>query len=1270
MPAQRPQAPFEPIPPDLDLGALVEQTPNFEYAPRIPCEMIEIQGMEAFEKLVLLHVVLGGRPLVVDGFQHKLDPWTFSTRWLRDNVGGKCMHGRIRDPICPRTDSEVVEQARVLNRGENMPLSISHYLEHMAMLTNQWSPTNYREKNRQRLYLKDIDCPELWHDKLREEIPASLFYLNESTGDIDGPGAMKEPNANGVGTKLGRGAAKAGDLMSCLPPNMRAENLMCYIGHEGTYTPAHREMCASLGQNIMVETSGLVGDDGKPNKPGSSIWFMTETKDRHLLSEYWLSSLGHDIEVEGHFAQINAWKRAPFNVYIVEQKVGDFILIPPLAPHQVWNRGTRTMKVAWNRTTVETLELAMNEALPSARMVCRDEQYKNKGIVLFTLNKYSSLLNVIDYHKQEATEAVKRELAASPKIRQLEKDFKRLFRIFTRIWVSEMFSEERPKEKSEYVPYDSNITCSYCRCNIFNRFLTCKSCVIRLEDGEEDTYDVCMECYAMGRSCKCRSRLSWAEQFPWKDLVEKYEIWRQQVVAIQEGQTDQGPYSIDWERKRWQQKTLAEICQEQLQIRPFKDVNKEDTPEPEEVEGQEGRQANGEPPRKVRKRRPDKWYRDNLVCHICLHRHPRWKMAACSCGTSFCYGSLWRGFDLKPQEIMQTKHWKCPRCRLNCSCNNCATNTKNKAFKPTGTVLGHDTRRFADPRSLEHLVDFSASNMYWVKKAGDDVPDGSERLLRKQDEAAFAKAQDATLDEQYVEDEHPSGSRATPLDAGLPLDPQLAADFGAGAGNGDVMQAAQNALSVMNGLSQLEQNPDAFIAQAGLASTDREGSLDYEYPDPNAGAHIPEESNHAEASESANKKRKKGRELPSVQSDAAVDVNTKFQLEQKKQSMEEAKRQGRLISAKAAITGHKKLVVLRLPARLLANFKEPEQPTVVPAEKPHEPVIVQSNLPKQVSPREAAARNPQVPRKRRRSEIDEDFTTTRTERRKAARRVAARKLVPEDGDQDAEDRSDSELDLEDEFLAAHEQEGAQKRRSLPAYLAQRSPVDETELPKELKNGSAPRASRPSKHQRQSLPTREVNGIAKTPTPRAGQALAPEPGLASMSEPHQATSSESDEAAAHSMPATKTAVLRPASAGNYLQAPDALQGFDDDSSSTDSDAESHIDGVPAAKRTAPVAKMASSAPIDANKKAKLRALGELSDSESEASDDLPILTLKKKAPPSEPLAGSIKPSKRPRGRPPRSAEKQNAVLPAPPPTSMPRKSILSKFGRRKVRISGR
>ncbi|KAI9731681.1 MAG: hypothetical protein M1834_004470 [Cirrosporium novae-zelandiae] len=744
MPAQRPRARFEPISPDLDLKALVEGTPNFEYVTRVHCNVINQQGLEAFDKAVLRHVVHGGKPLVIEGFQERLDRWTFAAQWLQDNYGKK------------------FENARNLSKGEDLPLSISHYLNHMAVLTNQWNTYNYKDTNRQRIYLKDIDCPQVWHDKLKHQLPPSVFYLNENTGEIGGPGAVDEPDPRGPGMKKGRGVARAGDLMSSLPLEMRAENLMCYIGHEGTYTPAHREMCASLGQNIMVETSGTLDEGGKPSKPGSSIWFMTETKDRFLVSEYWLSTLGHDIEIENHFAQVNAWKAAPFKAYIVEQRAGDLILIPPLAPHQVWNRGTRTMKVAWNRTTVETLEMALGEALPGARMVCRDEQYKNKAIVYYTLQKYSLLLKQVESQNQSMLVS---DLHSPPnrglKIRGLKRDFRRLFALYSTILLSEMFSLELPSEKKvEYLPYDSNVTCSYCRCNIFNRFLTCPTCVIPYGEGQEDTYDICMDCYAMGRSCECISKLRWVEQFPWAVLIENYEAWRQQIISLGGITNGRLPQSLETERAQMKKKTLAQICQEQLRIRPWRDISKPLVREPIEIEDEGQVNDDGTIKKRRKLRHSAKWHKEHTPCHVCRSRDPNWKLAFCSCGQAYCFGSLWRGFDLMPQTILENPSWKCPKCLKICSCHRCKDNPDMKPFEPTGTLLGHDTKKIADIRSVESLVDFSHSNIQWLKKFRDDHPYETRRLQKKREEAEKAKLKTTTLSD-HSGDEDESGPVGT-----------------------------------------------------------------------------------------------------------------------------------------------------------------------------------------------------------------------------------------------------------------------------------------------------------------------------------------------------------------------------------------------------------------------------------------------------------------------------------------------------------------------------
>ncbi|KAI1506167.1 hypothetical protein F5X99DRAFT_126001 [Biscogniauxia marginata] len=711
-----PQAKFDPIPPDLDLYGLVDRTPNFDWVVRISTSQIRRLGPAGFEKLVQLHVIEGGRPLVIEGWNKVLPADLFSAAWLE------------------KTYDKKQENVRDITAQSDIPMTTGHYLRSMRQLTNQWSPTNFRDERRQRLYLKDIDCPPEWYQHLKRVIPPNVFYMNENVSENPSADARND-DIFGAPEKT---PAVAGDLMSSLSEEMRAQNLMCYVGHEGTYTPAHREMCASLGQNIMVEASG----DKDGEKPGSSIWFMTETKDREVVREYFLSMLGHDIEIEKHFAQINAWKKANFPVYVVEQKVGDFILVPPLAPHQVWNRGTRTMKVAWNRTTVETLDLALHEALPKARLVCRDEQYKNKAIIYYTLEKYYKELQALEESSEVGWLGLSQELMQnSSRMKQMADDFKRLFGLFTEILVDEMFAYKQADV--EVIPFDSNITCSYCRSNIFNRFLTCKCCVRQLVNGDEDTYDICMECYSMGRSCVCISGLQWCEQWKWSDLIEKHETWRAMVIK-QDGfvDIDLSPQPIEIARKKSGKRSVAQICQEQLRRRPWNDITKpldaaaEESDEPEVDE--EGRIKK----KPKRKRKPKKG--DTYRCHVCCHKDYTYKLSFCTtCPEAYCYGVLWRAFDMMPQAAMEKEHWQCPRCLGYCNCGSCRRAGHSVPYVPKNTLLGHDTRPIADDRSVESIVDFRVHNLSWLKAAGEENRSkDTKRMQRLREQADAEKAKD------------------------------------------------------------------------------------------------------------------------------------------------------------------------------------------------------------------------------------------------------------------------------------------------------------------------------------------------------------------------------------------------------------------------------------------------------------------------------------------------------------------------------------------------
>jgi hypothetical protein len=770
----------------------------------------------------------------------------------------------------------------------------------MSKLTDQFfaAPERYRDKTRQRIYLKDIDCPQVWQDKLKDHIPPGLFYLNESTGEVGGPGALDEP-----GGRKGRGIGRAGDLMSSLPPDMRAENLMCYIGHEGTYTPSHREMCASLGQNIMVNASGQISEDGKPERPGSSLWFMTESKDRSVVSEYWLSILGHDIEVENHFAQLIAWKKAPFKTYVVEQRPGDFILIPPLAPHQVWNRGTRTMKIAWNRTTAETLEMAINEALPNSRVVCRDEQYKNKAIIYYTLLKYSSLIKSARAQVEmggENAEAIQR----SVKIRQIQKDFKRLFDLYKSILLSEMFAPDS-REHAEFLPYDSNVTCAYCRCNIFNRFLSCKSCKNLFSSEIEEPYDVCMDCYCMGRSCGCQSGYTWTEQWKWKDLIHKYEEWRAQIIDIDGHMNEKTPLPLQEERRYLGKKTVAQVCQEQLRLRPFVDIK---NPQPE------SNSDDDEPVvdeygmvKKVTNKKSKQWMSKHKSCHFCLHRHPKWKMAFCSnCDLAYCYGTLFRAHDMMPLTVMENRNWKCPHCVRVCNTGACRRDPRQNPYEPKGTLLGHDTKKVADVRSVECLVDFSVSNLNWLR---EEEGSNQNAMQRRVQQAEMDKLADPSLDPRY--DEEYSYQRD-----GIAYSP-VEDTNGNTHGNGD-------------------HQVDAL-----------DGGDPY-YADPDANGEIPrlgQKRGRDDEDEVGNSRRKKKAKKPKKKDENAQPLQPKnisgkqYQKEVQRKLLEEAKREDRFLLVAARMKNKSKIVKLSLPTGLLQTIRErpaPERPQFVRQSTPED----------------------------------------------------------------------------------------------------------------------------------------------------------------------------------------------------------------------------------------------------------------------------------------------------------------------------------------------
>lgn len=90
-----PQAKFDPIPPDLDLHALVDNTPNFQWVNRVTAAQIRNIGPQEFEKLVLIHVIQGGKPLVIEKWNDRLPKSLFSSAWLEENCNKRRKHASL-----------------------------------------------------------------------------------------------------------------------------------------------------------------------------------------------------------------------------------------------------------------------------------------------------------------------------------------------------------------------------------------------------------------------------------------------------------------------------------------------------------------------------------------------------------------------------------------------------------------------------------------------------------------------------------------------------------------------------------------------------------------------------------------------------------------------------------------------------------------------------------------------------------------------------------------------------------------------------------------------------------------------------------------------------------------------------------------------------------------------------------------------------------------------------------------------------------------------
>lgn len=356
--------------------------------------------------------------------------------------------------------------------NEKKDVVLGKFIERLQQENKISSDHSYKplKESAKKVYAKDISCPTEYGGTLKEIIPDYLLP--------HGPD----------------------DLFSILPQRFRAENLMCYLGQDKTGTPIHRDLCGTMGHNLM--TMG---------NPGSfAEWIIIEHEHRDKLA-----SILRPSETERLVANLTdppkytkssfmesdrAWlenamlKNAQFKAQVIVQKPGDLVIIPSRAYHQVRNVGV-SIKIAWNRITAQTLQYAFEDQIPLYQTIIRPEVYKCKAIVALTLKHWNTQLKLL---KNSSTKITKFSEYHGFRQKSNRATFFLNSRILLDLFLTNIIAPELLYYGSRNVITDDadevfTVRCDFCYGDVFHRYYHCEIC---------NKYDLCLNCYSMGRSCE------------------------------------------------------------------------------------------------------------------------------------------------------------------------------------------------------------------------------------------------------------------------------------------------------------------------------------------------------------------------------------------------------------------------------------------------------------------------------------------------------------------------------------------------------------------------------------------------------------------------------------------------------------------------------------------------------------------------------------------------------------------------------------------------
>ncbi|KAG9010329.1 hypothetical protein FRB90_007814 [Tulasnella sp. 427] len=378
----------------------------------------------------------------------------FDVIWRHENDGipiiiGDLHHGRWdRDLLSPEWLLQNLPETRITVRNvstrEDVEMTFREYIEYARNATPDV------EQDNQRLYGKDAPCPPQWAEWL-------------------GPGVVPQRTL-----PLNRD-----DIFWHLHPDERPETLMTYLGIGGTYTPCHKDPCASQGQNLMTYA--------EPD--AFSVWFFTPSHEAFKVARHFKETYQTELDWEATFLTPSEFAHFPCPVYVCKQTLGDLVLVPRRSCHQVVNFGGLNIKTSWSRMIPISLVEAITDECPIYRRVCRPEVYRTKLLLYRSLEEFTGYVN----KNQDLTDSQSAVTTATDAVRRLLP------------YLDQLLVSEWDPDHSSFARYSgAHIpVCNFCGADIFQSFFECQKCTDQSDDDDLGAYQICATCYVEGRSCKC-----------------------------------------------------------------------------------------------------------------------------------------------------------------------------------------------------------------------------------------------------------------------------------------------------------------------------------------------------------------------------------------------------------------------------------------------------------------------------------------------------------------------------------------------------------------------------------------------------------------------------------------------------------------------------------------------------------------------------------------------------------------------------------------------